>query len=63
LKRNTGARGLRAIIEGIMCNVMYEVPSRTDVTKCTVTKESVLNKEEPILVTVDRKAKKKEESA
>ena len=46
-----------------MCNVMYEVPSRVDVTKCTVTKESVLNKEEPILVTVDRKAKKKEESA
>lgn len=63
LKRNTGARGLRAIIEGIMTNVMYEVPSRTDVTKCTVTKEVVLSKEEPILVTVDRKAKKKEESA
>jgi ATP-dependent Clp protease ATP-binding subunit ClpX len=63
LKRNTGARGLRAIIEGIMCNVMYEVPSRTDVAKCTVTKEVVVNKEEPILVTVDRKVKKKEESA
>ncbi len=63
LKRKTGARGLRAIIEGIMCNVMYEVPSRTDVTKCTVTKEAVLNKEEPILVSVDRKNKKKEESA
>ncbi|WP_378956046.1 ATP-dependent Clp protease ATP-binding subunit ClpX [Pelosinus sp. sgz500959] len=63
LKRKTGARGLRAIIEGIMCNVMYEVPSRTDVAKCTVTKEAVLNKEEPILVTVDRKNKKKEESA
>lgn len=63
LKRNTGARGLRAIIEGIMCNVMYEVPSRSDVAKCTVTKEVVLSKEEPILVTVDRKSKKKEESA
>lgn len=63
LKRNTGARGLRAIIEGIMRNVMYEVPSRTDVAKCTVTKEVVLSKEEPILVTVDRKNKKKEESA
>jgi len=63
LKRNTGARGLRAIIEGIMCNVMYDVPSRTDVTKCTVTKEVVLNKEEPILCTIDRKTKKKEESA
>lgn len=63
LKRNTGARGLRAIIEGIMRNVMYEVPSRTDITKCTVTKEVVLNKEEPILVASERKNKKKEESA
>ena len=63
LKRNTGARGLRAIIESIMRNVMYEVPSRTDVSKCIVTKEVVINKEEPIMVTVERKAKKKEESA
>ncbi|MDR3565359.1 MAG: ATP-dependent protease ATP-binding subunit ClpX [Negativicutes bacterium] len=63
LKRNTGARGLRAIIEAIMRNVMYEVPSRGDVAKCIVTKEVVYNKEEPILVTIDRKVKKKEESA
>ena len=63
LKRKTGARGLRAIIEGIMCDVMYEVPSRTDVSKCTVTKETVVAKEPPVLVTVDRKNKKKEESA
>ena len=63
LKRNTGARGLRAIIEAIMRNVMYDVPSRADVAKCIVTREVVLTKEEPILVTVDRKSKKKEESA
>lgn len=63
LKRNTGARGLRAIIESIMRNVMYDIPSRSDVTKCIVTKEVVATKEEPILVTVDRKSKKKEESA
>jgi len=63
LKRKTGARGLRSIIEGIMRNVMYEVPSRGDVAKCIVTGEVVLSKEEPILVTIDRKAKKKEESA
>lgn len=63
LKRNTGARGLRAIIEAIMRNVMYDVPSRTDVTKCIVTKEVVATKEEPIIVTSDRKSKKKEESA
>jgi endopeptidase Clp ATP-binding regulatory subunit (clpX) len=63
LKRKTGARGLRSIIEGIMRNVMYEVPSRTDVAKCIVTREVVLSKDEPILVTIDRKGKKKEESA
>jgi ATP-dependent Clp protease ATP-binding subunit ClpX len=63
LKRNTGARGLRAIIEGIMRNVMYDIPSRTDIAKCIVTKEVVINKEEPMLVAVERKNKKKEESA
>ena len=39
LKRNAGARGLRAIIESIMRNVMYEVPSRNDVVKCIVTEQ------------------------
>jgi ATP-dependent Clp protease ATP-binding subunit ClpX len=64
IKRNTGARGLRAIIEGIMRNVMYEVPSRTDVSKCVVTKEVVLSTEEPVIVTAgEKKSKKKEASA
>lgn len=65
LKRNTGARGLRAIIEDIMLNVMYEIPSRTDVSKCVVTKDVVAKKEEPLLVTADPKSRrvKKEESA
>ena len=64
LKRKTGARGLRSIIEEVMCNVMYDVPSRSDVSKCIVTKEAIINKDEPMLVTSDRaKAKKKEESA
>jgi len=62
MKRNTGARGLRAIIEDIMLEVMYEVPSRDDITKCTITKEVVNKKDQPILLTVERK-KKKEESA
>lgn len=62
MKRNTGARGLRAIIEDIMLDVMYEVPSRDDITRCTITKEVVNKKEQPILLTVDRK-KKKEETA
>ena len=42
---------------------MYEVPSRTDVARCVVTKEVVQSKEEPVLVTAERKTKKKEESA
>ncbi|HYG59764.1 MAG TPA: ATP-dependent Clp protease ATP-binding subunit ClpX [Symbiobacteriaceae bacterium] len=65
LKRNTGARGLRAIIEDIMLDVMYDIPSRTDVSKCVVTKDVVGKKEEPLLVTADPKARrvKKEESA
>jgi ATP-dependent Clp protease ATP-binding subunit ClpX len=64
IRRNTGARGLRAIVEEIMMNVMYDLPSRTDVTKCVVTKDVILKKEEPFLVTTDKGKKgKKEESA
>jgi ATP-dependent Clp protease ATP-binding subunit ClpX len=63
LKRNTGARGLRAIIEEAMLEVMYETPSRPDVTKCVVTKDVIMKKELPILITQDRKARKREETA
>ena len=58
LKRKTGARGLRSSIEGIMRNVMYELPSRQDVSSCTVTKEVVTEKKDPIL-TFDKKKSKK----
>jgi ATP-dependent Clp protease ATP-binding subunit ClpX len=51
IKRNTGARGLRAIIEAIMLDVMFDLPSREDISKCVITKESVLNKVLPQLVT------------
>jgi ATP-dependent Clp protease ATP-binding subunit ClpX len=65
IKRNTGARGLRAIIEGIMLDVMYEVPSRTDVEKCIITEQVVKEKLPPQLTIRDGKGnnKKKEESA
>ena len=65
IRRNTGARGLRAIVEDIMLNVMYDLPSRNDVTKCVVTQDVVAKKEEPLLVVADKPAKKskKEESA
>ncbi|WP_274366268.1 ATP-dependent protease ATP-binding subunit ClpX [Paenibacillus thermotolerans] len=64
IKRNTGARGLRAIIESIMLEVMYEVPSRNDINHCLITKEVVQNKIAPTLtsVKIDKK-NKKEESA
>lgn len=53
LKRKTGARGLRSIIEGIMRNVMYDVPSIEGVAACRVTKDVITSKKEPIL-TIDK---------
>jgi len=61
IKRNTGARGLRAIIEGIMLEVMYEAPSREDVSSCVITEQAVKDKIMPELTA--NKDKKKEESA
>ena len=49
LKHKTGARGLRAIMEDIMRNVMFELPSINGVSLCRVTKEVVLNRIDPIL--------------
>lgn len=57
LRRNTGARGLRAIIEDVMLEVMYEVPSRIDITKVLITKDVITKKEKPLLVTVDARRK------
>jgi len=59
LDRKTGARGLRSIMEGVMRNVMYEIPSRDDVEKCVVTKETVENNIDPTLVFVDPGLKRK----
>ena len=47
IERNTGARGLRAIIEKIMTKVMYEIPGMKDVVRCTVTEDTVLKGEPP----------------
>ena len=49
IERNTGARGLRAIIEKIMTKVMYEIPGMKDVVRCTVTENTVLIVEPPLL--------------
>ena len=56
MKRSAGARGLRAIIESIMRDVMYEVPSRADVKKCIVTEEVIREHKPPTLVLEEQKA-------
>jgi ATP-dependent Clp protease ATP-binding subunit ClpX len=62
LKRKTGARGLRSIIEAIMRNVMFDIPSIEGVTACLVTKDTVNNKKDPVL-TIDKKVQSGEASA
>ena len=63
IKRNTGARGLRAIIEKLMMELMYDLPSRSDLKRCVVTKSMVEGNGEPILIGIEPRKKKKEESA
>ncbi|HJI43443.1 MAG TPA: ATP-dependent Clp protease ATP-binding subunit ClpX [Veillonellaceae bacterium] len=53
IERNTGARGLRAIIEKIMQHVMYEIPGMKDVRKCIVTEDVVLKHSDPVLIKED----------
>lgn len=58
-ERKTGARGLRAIMESVMMNSMFEIPSDEEVARCVITKESVEGKEEPKLIMVDGENEKK----
>lgn len=58
LDRKTGARGLRAIFEETMLNVMYEIPSRDDIDKCIVTKEAIIEHKEPEIIYLEPGAKK-----
>ncbi|MBA2878512.1 ATP-dependent protease ATP-binding subunit ClpX [Anoxybacillus ayderensis] len=53
IERKTGARGLRSIIEGIMLDVMFELPSREDVKKCVITAETVRGEKAPLLILHD----------
>ena len=52
LERETGARGLRSIIEEVLLEVQFELPSRRDVQKCVVTRDTIENGTPPTLVTV-----------
>ncbi len=50
VERKAGARGLRAILEDVMLDVMYEVPSRGGVSECIINEEAITKKEKPIIV-------------
>jgi ATP-dependent Clp protease ATP-binding subunit ClpX len=49
-QRKTGARGLRAILEEVMLDVMYEIPSQQDIKECLINEDTILKKERPILI-------------
>ncbi len=54
IERKTGARGLRSIFEKAMMDIMFDIPSRDDVKKCIVTKETIEDGKEPVLVLEDK---------
>lgn len=62
-KRKTGARGLRAVLEDKMLEIMYDLPSRSNIAKCVITEDVVVSNADPTLIPLDRKTKKKEETA
>ena len=61
IERNTGARGLRSIMESVMTDIMYEIPSRTDVKEVIITAETVTDKKPPEYVLKKKKAALPEE--
>ncbi len=60
IERKTGARGLRSILEHMMTDVMYEIPSRSDIKKCVITKDTIEKNIMPNLVLAGDKLKKEE---
>jgi ATP-dependent Clp protease ATP-binding subunit ClpX len=58
LKRGTGARGLRAILEKVMTDIMYDLPGREDVTEVVITEECIREGQTPLLVTEPQRVKK-----
>ncbi len=56
MERKTGARALRSIVESILLEIMYEMPSLENVDKCLITKDTVLNGARPLYIESDRKS-------
>ncbi|MDB5056728.1 MAG: clpX [Chloroflexi bacterium] len=61
LKHKTGARGLRTIVEEVLLDVMYEIPSRQDIRRCKITEKVILKEESPTLEPVRLPAREEEE--
>ena len=55
IERNTGARGLRSIIENVMLDIMYEIPSRDEITKVIITKDIIEGQGKPLLYGEDQR--------
>ena len=62
LKRKSGARGLRSILETCMLEIMYDIPSIENVKECVISEDVVLNKEDPILLFEQKKNRRKASS-
>ena len=56
IKLKTGARGLRTILESVLLDVMYEIPSRSEVTKCVVNADTIVRRSQPLLLTGNDRA-------
>ncbi len=50
MRRKSGARGLRSILEHIMLDIMYEIPSQTDIQECVISEDVILRKERPLML-------------
>lgn len=55
IERKTGARALRSIVEGILLDIMYELPTKENIDKCLITRDVILNGANPIYIESDRK--------
>ena len=63
IRRKTGARGLRAILEHAMLDVMYDIPSRKTAREVVISEEVILKKSEPVVLHATEKDEPKKESA
>ena len=63
MSRGTGARGLRAVLEEAMLDVMYDIPSRSDVIGCTISKECIVASSPPLLTYRGERTEKRRKEA